>query len=121
MCAKFIFAVGLSKTENIGAAYWTNVHCTVLYSVQSVARRNICTIWYREAHFSLPCQKARVLQLNHVFNSADVSRTANVKKDVTSPRLIEKKLHCHVTDTCTIAINMSLHWVSLRRRLWTLF
>jgi len=42
------------------------------------------------------------------FYSTDVSRTANVK-NVTSPRLIGKKPHCHVTDTGTIAIKMSLH------------
>jgi len=43
------------------------------------------------------------------FCSTDVSRTANVKNDVTSPRLIGKKPHCHVTDAGTIAIKMSLH------------
>jgi len=51
----FIFAVGLP------------VFIVRYYTGYSLARRNICTIWYREAHFSLPCQKARVLQLNQVF------------------------------------------------------
>jgi hypothetical protein len=86
----------------------TSVHCTVLYRVQSGSQEHLHHMVPRGTFFTSLSESSGA-PVEPSFYSTDVSRTANVKNDVTSPRLMGKKPHCHVTDTVTIAIKVSLH------------